>query len=455
MEKKIIIPCFLLIIMLQLSACSKLIEIDSPKNQLSTDKVFADTNGAKSALFNIYLVLENQQYNASNRYLSAYADESIASYSAEPWNQSRLPATEATVRSNWTSLYNCIYQCNMVMEQLDIASGFPEAFKSKINAEARFLRAFCYFYLVNLYGSVPLITTTNVNVNRHAPQADQTKVYEQVISDLNVARLNLSPNYQGAGKIRANKACATALLARVYLYQGNWDLAERLADELISSGTYTPLEAPANVFKAGSRESILQFATANGFITEASNVVPTSATVAPSFFLRDQFFQSFEAADLRKSSWTGTNTVTNAGITTVYRYPAKYKNRVANTTSPENLVVLRIAEQYLIRAEARAQQGKLTGANSAVADLNIIRSRAGLGNISPSGLSAVLAAIYAERSHEMFFENSDRFMDLKRSGNLQTIMAAAKPSWLPTCAVLPIPQNDINTNSKLIQNEGY
>ncbi|WP_316810991.1 RagB/SusD family nutrient uptake outer membrane protein [Pedobacter heparinus] len=454
MKKNHIISGLLLIILLQLSACSKLIEIDSPKSQLTSDKVFADTTSAKSALLNIYLVLENQQYNTSNRYLSVYADESINS-SNEQWNQSRLTATEGTIRANWTSLYNSIYQCNMILEQLNIASKLPEIFKSKINAEARFLRAYCYFYLLNLYGSIPLITTTNVDINRQAQQIAQAKVYEQIISDLTIARLNLDLAYQGAGKIRANKACATALLARAYLYQSNWAFAESMADELINSGTYTPLEAPANVFKAGSRESILQFATINGFVTEASSVVPASATVATSFFFTDQFYQSFEAADLRKSSWIGTNIATSGGISTIYRYPAKYKNRVANTTNPENLVVLRIAEQYLIRAEARAQQGKLTGANSAVSDLNLIRSRAGLDNISPSTLSTVLGAIYAERRHEMFFENSDRFIDLKRTGNLQSVMAVAKPTWLATSAVLPIPLGDITTNSKLIQNEGY
>lgn len=454
MKKNQIIPGLLLIIMLQLSACSKLIEIDSPKNQLTTDKVFADTTSAKSALFNIYLALENQHYNTSNRYLSVYTDESISS-SSEPWNQSRLSSTEGTMRSNWSSLYNCIYQSNMILERLDIASSLPEAFKNKINAEARFLRAYCYFYLVNLYGSIPLITTTNVDANRQARQVAQAKIYEQIISDLSAARSDLSLTYQGTGKIRANKACATALLARVYLYQSNWTLAENMADELIGSGTYTPLEAPANVFRAGSRESILQFATANGFVTESGSAVPASATVSPLFFFTDQFYLSFENTDLRKTSWIGTNTTTSGGVTTIYRYPAKYKNRVANTAKPENLVVLRIAEQYLIRAEARAQQGKLTGTNSAVSDLNVIRSRAGLGNISPSTLATVLEAIYTERRHEMFFENSDRFIDLKRSGNLQAVMALAKPTWIPECAVLPIPAGEITTNSKLVQNEGY
>ena len=440
--------------LLSLSSCGELLEIDTPKNQLTTDKVFTDTTSAKAALLNVYLVLESQQYGTFNRFLSVYTDESISS-TLDAWNQSRLPAAETNSRASWTHLYSSIYQCNMVLEQLTIAPDLPAAFKTQLSAEALFLRAYAYFYLVNVYGAVPLLTSTDVDINRLAPRAEVPKVYAQIISDLTAARADLPVVFSGSGKTRASKAAATAMLSRVAHQQGDWSQAESLATALISSGNYTPLDAPANAFKSSSKESILQFATQNGFVAEATSLVPASATTIPGFHFSTAFYQSFESNDLRRTAWMGSNTNTLNGVSTVYRYPAKYKNRVANTSSPENLIVLRLAEQYLIRAEARARQGKLTGTGSALEDINIIRARAGLSPTLASSETEVLEAIETERRHEFFFENADRFISLKRTGRLHAVMSAAKPTWIPASALLPIPASDILSNPNLTQNESY
>jgi hypothetical protein len=154
-------------------------------------------------------------------------------------------------------------------------------------------------------------------------------------------------------------------------------------------------------------------------------------------------------------NWIGTNTVTADSTVTTYRFPYKYKNRAANTSSPENLIALRIAEQYLIRAESRAYQDKLTGVGSAVEDINAIRNRSGLPNVTATQFDDILGAVYLERRHEMFFENGDRFMDLKRTGLIQTVMSVSKSTWLKTAALLPIPFNEITYDGNLKQNDGY
>lgn len=441
-------------IALLLTACAKLTDLEAPKNELTTDKVFADTASAKAAIFNCYVQLERGQYPLFNKYLATYTDE-IVSNNLQDWNQSRLPATETFNQNNWSELYSVIFQCNMALEQLDLSAKIPAALKTQLATETKFLRAYSYLMLTCMYGMVPLITSTVVDETRITLQSDSVAIYNFILNDLNEASAGISTAYPGAGKIRANKAAVTALLARVHLFQRNWAMAESLATQLISSGNYTPLEPLAGIFKAGSKESILQLSSQTGFIQEATGVVPSSATAVPSFFFNQNFYNSFEAGDLRKNAWIGTNTVTASGTTTQYRYPAKYKNRVANTTSPENLTILRIAEQYLIRAEARAHQGKLIGAGSALEDLNVIRARAGLSQVSPSTLPEVLTAIYNERRHELFFENGDRFFTLKRTGTIQTVMSAAKSTWLTTAKRLPIPQNEITYNKNLTQNEGY
>jgi len=436
------------------SACAKLTDLESPKNELTTDKVFADTASAKAAIFNCYVQLERGQYPLFNKYLATYADE-IVSNNLQDWNQSRLPATETFNQNNWSELYSVIFQCNMALQQLGLSAKIPAALKTQLASEAKFLRAYSYLILVNMYNRVPLISSTVVDETRIALQSDSASVYNFILNDLNEASAGISTAYPGTGKIRANKAAVTALLARLHLFLRNWALAESLATQLISSGIYTPLEPLAGIFKAGSKESILQLSSQTGFVQEASGVVPGSATAVPSFYFSTAFYNSFEAADLRKTAWIGSNTVTASGNITIYRYPAKYKNRVANTTGPENLTILRISEQYLIRAEARAQQGKLSGVGSALEDLNIIRTRAGLSPVSATSLPDVLTAICNERRHELFFENGDRFFTLKRRGTIQTVMSAAKSTWLTTAKRLPIPQNEITYNKNLTQNEGY
>lgn len=440
-------------IMLLGGACSELVTVDVPKNQLTTDKVFGDSVGVKAALLNVYALLERQQYPTSNQYLSVYADEALSTL-YEPWNQSAVSSSEIYIRGHWTHLYSMVYQSNALLEKL-AASVLAESFVRQVRGEALYLRAYAYFYLVNCWGRVPLILNTDVNTGSKAVQSEPEAVYAQLVADLLEAREYLDGAYRGPGRVRANRAVATALLARVYLYRGEWALAEEMATELIGSGQYTPLEPLETVFMESSRGSILQLATENGFTEEASQIIPESTTSTPSIYFTAAFYQSFEPADRRKTVWIGTNEVPADGDVMVYHYPYKYKNNAPGAAEWENLVVLRIAEQYLIRAEARAQQDKLVGENGALADLNAIRLRAGLPPVEITDKMAVLEAIANERRHELFFENADRLFDLRRRGVLDEVMAAAKPTWVSTAIWLPIPLTETRTNPNLDQNDGY
>lgn len=444
--KNLLLLLLISCVLLNLS-CKRMLDVPTPQNQLTTDKVFSDSVSVKSALFSIYVGLENQHYPLSNRYLSAYADETQILGVDQSWNQSRLNSGDVANTGNWSNLYSAIYQCNMILEQVGPENKLPETFKRQVRSEAKFLRAYCYFYLVNLYGRVPLLTVTAVNTTRVTGQSDSAAVYSRIAADLGEARADLSAAYPGAGRVRANKACAAALLAKVWLYQRNWQGAESMATEVLNTGSYTPLESVGNAFKATGKEGILQLGSQNGFTTEAGTVIPSSATATAGYYFTDSFYASFAPGDLRKTNWIGT-----AGTS---RYPYKYKNRVANTTAPENLMILRAAEQYLIRAEARAWLGKLTGAGSAAEDLNVVRQRAGLPAVQFISLSEALESIADERRHELFFENCDRFLDLKRTGRLQSVMQAAKVTWQPTGKRLPIPLSDLTKNANLIQNAGY
>ena len=116
-------------------------------------------------------------------------------------------------------------------------------------------------------------------------------------------------------------------------------------------------------------------------------------------------------------------------------------------------MILRLAEQYLIRAEARAQQGNLTGA---IGDLNIIRERAGLPDLSTAlTQDKVIAAVMQERRIELVSEWGQRWLDLKRTGQVDSVLSKIKPTWKINGQLYPIPQSELTNDPNLVQNPGY
>lgn len=435
--------------------CKKMIMVESPKNQLTTDKVFADSTSASAAILGVYANFEKQFDPGYSTYVSLYTDD--IGYAGTDVNnnefyEGRLTAINTVNEGIWSRLYSIVYQCNDIISQLQRNTALSKSLTLRLTSEARFLRAFAYYYLVNLYGEVPLLLQTDVLVTATAPRLTQNLIYSQMIDDLAEAKKGLSPSYIGSGKVRANQLAVSALLARIYLYQKNWALAEKEASAVIGSDFYTPLETPVNVFKANSKEAILQLWNQNGNISNGSSI--PSATGIPQYLITSDLYNVFEPGDLRKSIWIGTRNVMMDGVNKSFYYAAKYKNKTANTSSPEYLMVLRVAEQFLIRAEARAMTGNIPGA---VDDLNKIRQRAALSPL-PVSLSAAhcLNAIIKERRAELFIENGHRFFDLKRNDLLNTVMGNYKTGWQNGISSLfPIPKNEITHNRSLIQNPGY
>lgn len=443
------------------TSCKKLVTVDLPADQLTTASVFTDDESATAAVRGIYSeIMRNNNY-IGNGALSVYpgltADEIIrtsASTTEDAFATNSISITSSVLLTNlWQKGYFHIYQANAVLENLAGAAGVSDGTKNQLAGEAKFMRAFFHFYLTNLFGAVPVVTTTDYTTNAVVQRADSSAVYRQIIRDLTEAQSQLAPAYSSAERARANKWAAAALLARVYLYLGDWANAENTAGTVIGSGSYQ-LAGVNSAFLPSSTETILQFLPAITQIfntSEAFSFLPASATARPTYKLTDYLLNAFEAADLRKGAWT--KTVTISGVT--YTYPYKYKTRTgtAGAAKSEYNVVLRLAEMYLIRAEARAHQGNLAGAQT---DLNTIRTRAGVGNAVAADKAAVLAAVEKERQTEFFCEWGHRWCDLKRTGRADAVLGIRKaPTWQATDALFPVPQNEILLNPQLTQNPGY
>src|SRR5262249_32404391 len=138
----------------------------------------------------------------------------------------------------WNGSYTWIYQANACIEGISKSEGISTPCKNQLIGEAKFIRAFLYFNLVNLYGDVPLVTSTNYAVNASLPRTSVAQVFQQIVQDLKDAQQLLTASYPSAGKVRPNKFAATALLARAYLYQKQWANAAAAANEVISTGSY-------------------------------------------------------------------------------------------------------------------------------------------------------------------------------------------------------------------------
>ncbi len=446
------------------SSCKKYVDIDPPRSFLNEALVFTDDKTANSAVVGLYANLNS--YTSSfintdgNFYPSFSADDLMpytSSTASDEFTENELTIGNGNISGFWSELYSSIFHANSIIEGLNESSTLTPAKATQLMGEAKFLRAFFYFYLVNYFGDVPLITNTNFIENTSLPRTSADIVYDTIINDLLVAQTSLPDEYiTGMERTRVNKGAANALLARVYLYRGVWDKAEAAATAVINDPKYS-LPDPSEVFLKTSGEAIWQMQAVNtvtGAINswEGYSIVPdlTNPNSTPGYLLYSDFPASFEANDKRAASWINTYQPLNGGPE-VY-YPYKYKVRVGSPVT-EYSTVMRAAEQYLIRAEARAQQNNLDGAT---ADVDSIRSRADIPFLS-SGLSKeqLLLAIENERRLELFTEWGHRWFDLRRTGRALAVLGPKKPGLTEKDLYYPIPLDARLTNTNLTQNNGY
>lgn len=449
------------------SSCKKLVEVPGPVNTITTDQVFNSQSDANAAVVGIYSGMSSRGGGGaySNGALSAYAGASADELNIfspgitdNQFLTNTLLSTNSTVSGKfWTPAYADIYRTNIVIEGCAASASLSAATKNQYTGEAKFLRAFIYFCLVNLFGDVPLITTTAWASTDTLHRTPVSLVYKQIEADLNDAQSLLATDYSVSGfeRTRVNQSGAAALLARTYLYEQKWKSAEEQSTKVIDHTALYHLLPQADldkVFLANSEEAILQLSVPNTppYATEeAGRFVTPDAFSNPNFYLTDQLLAAFEPGDARKIAW-----VDSTDFGGFYYYPYKYK---VLEGSPGNIteyyMILRLAEQYLIRAEARVMQHNLSGA---ITDLNIIRERAGLPDL-PGSLTEteVLTAIMQERRIELFAECGHRWLDLKRTGQVDTVLAPFKPQWQGTQKLYPIPFSELQRNPNFSQNPGF
>lgn len=476
---------FICITMLCFSTgCKKFIEVPAPITSTNTDIVFSDDAQAASVVTALLAQISESHTSANGGIgsvsiitdlsadnlslaTSAFAvNDAYAQYYQNHLNP--LYTYQQGVQSFWQKMYPMIYTVNSTINGLNKSDKVTAAVKKRLLGEAYFLRAFFYFYLVNFYGDVPLVLDIDYKVNSVIARSSSSGVYNQIIADLNQSLELMDDRYVNSDvttttveRIRPNKQTVYALLARTQLYLKKYSQAETAATDIINQSSLYSVNIPLNtVFLKNSQETIWALQSVNsGYNTYEGDLFKLTAAgpVYPrALYASSSFYRSFEDGDQRKSIWLDSVKVG----TQVFPFASKYKVSGGNYNSgslTEYEIVFRIAEQYLIRAEARNEQGNTAGAKS---DLNAVRNRAGLGNTTANTQSELRDAILKERRVELFTEWGHRWLDLKRSGTIDAVMQIATPlkgggTWNSTKALYPVPISDIRYNRNLTQNPGY
>ncbi|MEI6949968.1 RagB/SusD family nutrient uptake outer membrane protein [Paraflavisolibacter sp. H34] len=446
---KILNYSILFLIVLAFSSCGKYLEVE-PRASLSDDQTIVDKASAETALRGVYSALADGGYYGTSfqsiGYLSGDNVQWTGSQSqVQEFINHKVNAENATINTVWIAIYRTINRANNVIKKVSEVSdaSFTAAQRAPITGEAYFIRALAYFDLARVWGGVPLITqpTRDQSDNVGVKRATVEETFSQVLKDLDAAE-PLLPNT--VDRYRATQRTVWALKARFYLYQKNWQKAEEYASKLIGDASYKLLK-PYSAFFAGdvrgTQESVFEIfyssAETNGHRNQwqpqenggTRQWAPGDAFVA---LVNNPLVggnRSVLVARDKQNRWYGT---------LYYRNPA---------TDPT--YVIRIAELYLIRAEARARQGA-TRLVEALSDLNAVRDRAGLVQAAATTPEEALLAIEQERRLEFAFE-PHRWFDLVRTGRAAAVLNVTDPNRL----VLPIPAEQRLIDKALDQNLGY
>jgi starch-binding outer membrane protein, SusD/RagB family len=439
-------------------SCSKILDVNSP-NSVEDATVFTSLPGLLNARIGMYSTLQDKNYYGGSFPLisECYTDNgTTGGYDVIDLNDIAARAVKPDnlyVQNIFLSIYNTIYTANKIINNIDNVPDVPADQKSNILGEALFTRAMCEFDILRLYGQhwdktspygIVIITNTD-SIKASIPRSSVDDSYKQIFADLNKAISSLN-TYSGNQYI--SPAAANALLARVSLYYQDYSTAAAAASLVISDNTfslfptgevtkiYTDRLTPESVFEL--KFDLQNQSTYNILTYSRIDALRSDVNFIASQNLND-FFLS-RPADTRGVLVDTVNedaSIQPDGRTQKYR---------GETTKDNSGFILRLAEMYLIRAEAEGRTA------SGLADLNYLRTNRGLSALVPADVpddNSYINEILDERRAELNFEGA-RLYDLARTGQVEAVLGVGVQP------IMPIPLREISaTNSVVIQNPGY
>jgi hypothetical protein len=475
---------YLFVLLFSVSSCKDFLQ-ENPKSIMvdaNFYKTEADADAAVVAVNNqsnifyrgIYLLAELPTDNAECGQGVANANIfALKNYTHGPVND--------RIYVMYTAIYKSIANANVAIDKIP---GIPmdDAKKNRLIAEAKFVRALLYFNLVRLYGDIPLVVNQVTSLeNINIPRTETSKVYEQIIADLEYAEQYLDATVASGNVGRASKASATGLLAKVYLTLKDYPKARDKSKSVIDDPQFGLLDTYFNIFTPENRfNKEIIFAIQNKGNTGASNgfgmalflprstiTLPNGGTVGGNSadVPTEEFYNSFKSGDLRKERTFFTSYDAGGGNVTFRPHWYKFFDPSSIAALGEatlNYPIVRYADMLLTYAEA---VNEINGPSAESFEaINKVRRRAygkdiniASAEIDLSGLSktALQEAILDERRWEFGFENH-RWFDLVRTGKLISTMQSKGYTGIQEHHLLyPLPQRELDVNNKLTQNQGY
>ncbi|MBA6153096.1 RagB/SusD family nutrient uptake outer membrane protein [Gelidibacter maritimus] len=438
--------------------CSEFVIVDAPKNLLTSDIVFKDKSTVESALANIYYKMREKGMVSGDFGLTTtmgtYSDE-LDYFGSDTEYQNlyhnNVMTNNTKILGWWNHAYNLVYSANDIIEGLENSETLSSSDKQIFLGQSLFVRAYIHYLLTNIFGDIPYITSTDYLENNKMSRMSISEVNSQIITDLVNATYFLKDiNAIDGERVWPGYHAAMALLARMYLYNEQWELAASTATVLIDK--YSLEEDVNDVFLKKSSETIWQLKPGeHPRNTQEANQLIIRNIPGQKYALSNSLLDDFEAGDLRYAKWV--DSISDAENNITLYYANKYKANFGELESLEYSIIFRLAEQYLIRAEAMAN---LANKAAAQQDLNTIRNRAGLPPTPANTVNDLLDAILHERRVELFAEHGQRWLDLKRTGRTHETLKDLKPYWQTTDVHLPIPEAELELNRNLQpQNDGY
>lgn len=437
---------FLTVMVLITAMSCNTLEVE-PQNSIPADQAFQTKEDIDRGILGAYASFQSLSYygrtynifsDLSADNLSHPVDATATEY-AEVDNNNILPEN-GSISGIWAICYDGINVANNVINKVPTIDDMTEEERNTALAELYFIRGLNHFNLLNYFGAVPLKLAPTVGVNGlDAPRDPVSEVYAKIIEDLTFASVYLPAS---GDKTRATKYAAKAMLARVFLYKGDYSMAATMATEVIEEGNYTLLPNFSDVFAGdASAESIFEIYFSQ---MERNRVAeynfPHSLNGRREVEPSESLLNAYETNDERYASsiaFEGTEA-----------YAIKYDDL---SLGADNVIVIRLAEMYLIRAEANAN---LNGdIDSIKSDINRIRQRANLNTTNALTYPQLLTAIEKERRVEFAFEGQ-RWFDLVRTGRAIEVLPNVNNN---NQTLFPIPLGEIQTNNSpgMIQNPGY
>lgn len=455
-------------------ACDDKLDM-KPQQSIDSSVALSSPENIKTALVGAYLQARSTSifgsyFNEFSELLAATSDMNFIGTYAQPreFIQKEITVTNSYVENCWIDGYGLINICNTLLDPETLAVLETQEDKDIVEGEARFLRGWVVFEMTRLFGlpyepgaqntqpGIPIVLSPTKDVADAVAVARNTveECYSQALTDLTTAR-DLLPEDNG---VYASTYAASAVLARLYLQQSNFTAAATEASRVIESGVFSLEAAPLLAFnnRAPSQETI--FALQNNIASNTSWLTVMYASLngmgRGDYDIQPGFLAKFDPSDLRGMLQEDTEaSYTISDITDMYYIGVGtiLNNGGINTSKwgdyYANIPLIRLAEMYLIRAEANFEKGgSPIGPNTPTQDINVVRAR----SLAPVYTGTVTQAqIRAERYFELCWEGH-RLHDLKRwHSNVGTLAYNAGN------LILPIPFRELEVNDLLEQNPWY